>query len=211
MENLFLSVLDKKRKDLLNKLGFLKDYGFYLAGGTSLALQIGHRTSLDFDFYTKKEFEPPRLREEFDKRFKKVREIHVAEGTLILDIEGIELSFFKYPYKLVKPCLKLEDVNLASVEDIAAMKILAISQRGKRRDFIGIYFLIQKFGLKKIMELTKEKYSMFNIYVGLQGLSYFKDADEDLEVDRFRLFEKISWGKIKNYIVKEVSEERFQL
>lgn len=211
MENLFLSVLDKKRKDLLNKLGFLKDYGFYLAGGTSLALQIGHRTSLDFDFYTKKEFEPPRLREEFDKRFKKVREIHVAEGTLILDIEGIELSFFKYPYKLVKPCLKLEDVNLASVEDIAAMKILAISQRGKRRDFIDIYFLIQKFGLKKIMELTKEKYSMFNIYVGLQGLSYFKDADEDFEVDRFRLFEKISWGKIKNYIVKEVSEERFQL
>ena len=211
MENLFLSVLDKKRKDLLNKLGFLKDYGFYLAGGTSLALQIGHRTSLDFDFYTKKEFEPPRLREEFDKRFKKVREIHVAEGTLILDIEGIELSFFKYPYKLVKPCLKLEDVNLASVEDIAAMKILAISQRGKRRDFIDIYFLIQKFGLKKIMELTKEKYSMFNIYVGLQGLSYFKDADEDLEVDRFRLFEKISWGKIKNYIAKEVSEERFQL
>ncbi len=211
MENLFLSVLDKKRKDLLNKLGFLKDYGFYLAGGTSLALQIGHRTSLDFDFYTKKEFEPPRLREEFDKRFKKVREIHVAEGTLILDIEGIELSFFKYPYKLVKPCLKLEDVNLASVEDIAAMKILAISQRGKRRDFIDIYFLIQKFGLKKIMELTKEKYSMFNIYVGLQGLSYFKDADEDLEVDRFRLFEKISWGKIKNYIVKEVNEVRFQL
>ena len=211
MENLFLSVLDKKRKDLLSKLGFLKDYGFYLAGGTSLALQIGHRTSLDFDFYTKKEFEPPRLREEFDKRFKKVREIHVAEGTLILDIEGIELSFFKYPYKLVKPCLKLENVNLTSVEDIAAMKILTISQRGKRRDFIDIYFLIQKFGLKKIMELTKEKYSMFNIYVGLQGLSYFKDADEDLEVDRFRLFEKISWGKIKNYIVKEVNEVRFQL
>ena len=211
MENLFLSVLDKKREDLLNKLGFLKDSGFYLAGGTSLALQIGHRTSLDFDFYTKKEFEPPRLREEFDKRFKKVREIHVAEGTLILDIEGIELSFFKYLYKLVKPCLKLEDVNLASLEDIAAMKILAISQRGKRRDFIDIYFLIQKFGLKKIMELTKEKYSMFNIYVGLQGLSYFKDADEDLEVDRFRLFEKISWGKIKNYIVKEVNEVRFQL
>ena len=206
-----MSVLDKKREDLLNKLGFLKDSGFYLAGGTSLALQIGHRTSLDFDFYTKKEFELPRLREEFDKRFKKVREIHVAEGTLILDIEGIELSFFKYPYKLVKPCSILKDVNLASVEDIAAMKILAISQRGKRRDFIDIYFLIQKFGLKKIMEFTKEKYSMFNIYVGLQGLSYFKDADEDLEVDRFRLFEKISWGKIKNYIVKEVNEVRFQL
>jgi len=210
MNNLFLSVLDKKRMALFNKLGFLKDYGFYLAGGTSLALQIGHRTSLDFDFYSKKEFEPQRLREEFDKRFKKVREIHVARGTLILDIEGIELSFFEYPYKLLKSCSKLEEVNLASLEDIAAMKILAVSQRGRRRDFIDIYFLIQKFGLKKILELTKKKYSMFNIYVGLQGLSYFKDADEDLEIERFMLFEKINWRKIKNHIIKEVNEVRSQ-
>jgi len=210
MNNLFLSVLDKKRMALFNKLGFLKDYGFYLAGGTSLALQIGHRTSLDFDFYSKKEFEPQRLREEFDKRFKKVREIHVARGTLILDIEGIELSFFEYPYKLLKSCSKLEEVNLASLEDIAAMKILAVSQRGRRRDFIDIYFLIQNFGLKKILELTKKKYSMFNIYVGLQGLSYFKDADEDLEIERFMLFEKINWRKIKNHIIKEVNEVRSQ-
>jgi len=176
-----------------------------------LALQIGHRTSLDFDFYTQKKFDPPRLREEFDKRFKKVREIHVAEGTLILDVEGMELSFFKYPYKLVKPCLKLEEVTMASMEDIAAMKILAISQRGLRRDFIDIYFLIQKFGLKKIIEFTKEKYSMFNIYVGLQGLTYFKDADEDVEEKRFRLLKEINWERIKNYIIKEVNKVRFQL
>ena len=211
MDNLFLSVLDKKRNDLFNKLGFLKDYGFYLAGGTSLALQIGHRTSLDFDFYTKKEFEPQSLREEFDKRFKKVREIHVAGGTLVLDIGGIELSFFKYPYKLVKPCAKLENVDLASLEDIAAMKIIAISQRGRRRDFIDIYFLIQIFGLKKIIELTTKKYSMFNNYVGLQGLSYFKDADGDLEVQRIKLLKKISWERIKKHIIKEVNGVRHQL
>jgi len=211
MDNLFLSVLDKKRNDLFNKLGFLKDYGFYLAGGTSLALQIGHRTSLDFDFYTKKKIEPQMLRGEFDKRFKKVREIHVAEGTLVLDIGGIELSFFKYPYKLIKPCAKLENVDLASLEDIAAMKIIAISQRGIRRDFIDIYFLIQIFGLKKIIDLTMKKYSMFNTYVGLQGLSYFKDADEDLEVQRIKLHKKISWEKIKKYIIKEVNEVRHQL
>ena len=176
-----------------------------------MALQIGHRTSLDFDFYTQKKFDPLMLREEFDKRFKKVREIHVAEGTLILDVEGMELSFFKYPYKLVKPCLKLEEVTMASMEDIAAMKILAISQRGLRRDFIDIYFLIQKFGLKKIIEFTKEKYSMFNIYVGLQGLTYFKDADEDVEEKRFRLLKEINWERIKNYIIKEVNKVRFQL
>jgi len=211
MENLFLSVLDKKRMNLLKKVGFLKNYGFYLAGGTALALQIGHRTSLDFVFYTQKKFDPTRIREVFDKRFKLVRDIHVAEGTLILDVEGIELSFFNYPYKLIKPCLKLEEVILASMEDIAAMKILAISQRGRRRDFIDIYFLIHKYGLKKIMEFTKEKYSMFNIYVGFQGLTYFNDADEDLEKKRFRLFKKVNWDRIKNYIIKEVNKVRFQL
>lgn len=211
MGNLFLSVLDKKRKDLLKKLVFLKSYGFYLAGGTALALQMGHRASLDFDFYSQKNFEPLSLREKFDKRFKKVKEIHVAKDTLILDVEGIELSFFKYPYKLINPCLKLEEVDIASMEDIASMKILAISQRGIRRDFIDIYFLIQKFGLKKIIELTKEKYPMFNIYVGLQGLTYFKDADEDLEEERFRLFKKISWERIKKHIIKEVNKVRSKL
>lgn len=211
MGNLFLSVLDKKRKDLLKKLVFLKSYGFYLAGGTALALQMGHRASLDFDFYSQKNFEPLSLREKFDKRFKKVKEIHVAKDTLILDVEGIELSFFKYPYKLINPCLKLEEVDVASMEDIASMKILAISQRGIRRDFIDIYFLIQKFGLKKIIELTKEKYPMFNIYVGLQGLTYFKDADEDLEEERFRLFKKISWERIKKHIIKEVNKVRSKL
>ena len=189
----------------------MKNYGFYLAGGTALALQMGHRASLDFDFYTQKNFEPLRLREKFDKRFKKVIEIHVAKDTLILDVEGIEVSFFKYPYKLINPCLKLEEVDIASMEDIASMKILAISQRGIRRDFIDIYFLIQKFGLKKIIELTKEKYPMFNIYVGLQGLTYFKDADEDLEEERFRLFKKISWEGIKKHIIKEVNKVRSQL
>ena len=71
MDNLFLSVLDKKRNDLFNKLGFLKDYGFYLAGGTSLALQIGHRTSLDFVFYTKKKLNPKCLEVNLTKGLKK--------------------------------------------------------------------------------------------------------------------------------------------
>lgn len=211
MENLFLSTLDKKGLALLKKIGFLKSYGFYLAGGTALALQIGHRTSLDLDFYTQKTFEPLKLRDEFDKRFKKSKEIHIAEGTLILDVEGIELSFFNYPYKLIKPCLKLEEVNLAAKEDIASMKVLAISQRGLRRDFIDIYFLIKEFGLKKIIEFTKEKYPKFNIYIGLQGLTYFKDADEDLEEKRFRLLKKTNWNSIKRYIIKEVNTVRSQL
>jgi len=208
---MFLSVLDRRRIGLLKKLGFLKKHGFYLAGGTALALQINHRTSLDFDFYTEKEFDPRKLREKFDEEFEEVREIHIAEDTLGLEVDGIGISFFRYPYPLVKPLQKIESAYLASLEDIAAMKIIAISQKGKRRDFIDIYFLIKDFGLRKIIDLTRKKYPMFNVYVGLQGLVYFKDADEDLEEGRFRLLREVNWEEIKNHILKEVNKIRNSL
>ena len=199
-------ILDKKRIGLLKKLGFIEKYGFYLAGGTALALQIGHRDSLDFDFYTEKKFDSQKLREEFDKRFEKVQEIYIAEGTLGLEVDGIGVSFFKYPYPLIRPLEKMESICLASKEDIAAMKIIAISQRGKRRDFVDIYFLITEFGLEKIIEFVKEKYPMFNIYVGLQGLVYSKDADEDPEKGRFRLLKEVEWEGVKDYILKETNK-----
>ena len=199
-------ILDKKRIGLLKKLGFIEKYGFYLAGGTALALQIGHRDSLDFDFYTEKKFDSQKLREEFDKRFEKVQEIYIAEGTLGLEVDGIGVSFFKYPYPLIRPLEKMDSICLASKEDIAAMKIIAISQRGKRRDFVDIYFLITEFGLEKIIEFVKEKYPMFNIYVGLQGLVYFKDADEDPEKGRFRLLKEVEWEGVKDYILKETNK-----
>jgi len=202
---MYLNVLSKKQIYLLKKLGFLEKYGFYLAGGTALALQIGHRASLDFDFYTEKKFDSRKLREEFDKRFKEVQEIYIAGDTLGLSVDGIGVSFFRYPYPLIKSCRETEGVLLASVEDIAAMKILAISQRGRRRDFIDIYFLIKEFGLKQITEFIKEKYPMFNVYVGLQGLTYFKDADEDPEKKRYKLFKKVRWSEVKKFIIKEVN------
>lgn len=200
-----LEILDPKRKKFLSKLGFLKKYGFYMAGGTALALQISHRTSLDFDFYTEKRFDARKLREQFDKKFKKVQEIYIAEDALGLDVDGIKMSFFRYSYRLIRSYIQMGDICLASKEDIAAMKILAISQRGKRRDFIDIYFLIKEFGLREIIEFTKEKYPMFNIYVGLQGLLYFKDADEDSEKQRFKMLQKADWREIKKYIIREVN------
>jgi len=200
-----LKILDPKRKKLLSKLGFLNKQGFYMAGGTALALQIGHRTSLDFDFYTEEKFDPKKLREKFDKKFKKVQEIYIAEDILGLDADGIKMSFFRYSYRLIRSYVQMEDICLASKEDIAAMKILAISQRGKRRDFIDMYFLIKEFGLREIIEFTKEKYPMFNIYVGLQGLLYFKDADEDSEKQRFKMLQKADWREIKKYIIREVN------
>jgi len=202
---MFSEVLDKKRKGLLPQLGFLKKYGFYMAGGTALALQLGHRTSLDFDFYTTRKFDSRKLREDLDQIFKKIEEVYIAEDTLVLSIEDIGVSFLKYPYPLIRSYQKINNILIASPEDIAAMKILAISQRGRRRDFIDIYFLMQKFTVNQMMGFVKEKYPMFNIYLGLQGLTYFADADQDPEKGRYRLLKKVKWNEIKKFIIGEVN------
>lgn len=200
-----LEILDPKRKKLLSKFGFLNKQGFYMAGGTALAMQIGHRTSLDFDFYTEKKFNPRKFRERIDKKFENVQEIFIAEDSLELNINGIKVSFFWYPYGLIKSAVEIEGVKFASKEDIAAMKILAISQRGKKRDFIDISFLIKEFGIEQVFEFTKEKYPAFNIYVGLQGLIYFQDADNDSGEGRFTMLKKIDWKEIKKYLIKEAN------
>ncbi|PIS31529.1 MAG: hypothetical protein COT41_01500, partial [Candidatus Portnoybacteria bacterium CG08_land_8_20_14_0_20_40_83] len=164
-----------------------------------------HRTSLDFDFYTDKKFDTRKLREQFDAEFQKSQEIYVAQDSLEIDANGIKMSFFWYPYKLIRPALRIEKVLLASKEDIAAMKILAISQRGKRRDFVDIYFLIKEFGLEQIMKFAREKYPAFNIYVGLQGLVYFQDADNDSDKSRLVMLQKPDWKEIKKYLAKEAN------
>ena len=200
---MFSEVLDKKRQKLLRQLGFLKNYGFYMAGGTALALQLGHRTSLDFDFYTRKKFNNEHLLRELEKKFKTTILIETAEQTLIVRINEIEVSFFHYPYPLACPFLNIEGVRLASKEDIAAMKIIAISERGTKRDFIDIYFLLKEFTVEKIFEFLKKKYPNFNIYVGLRGLTYFVDAERK-QKRRLYLSHYVSWTEIKKSLIKEV-------
>lgn len=203
---MYLSVLNRKQKELLKKLGFLKKYGFYLAGGTALALQIGHRTSLDFDFYTKKKFNSSELQRLFERKFREIILLQKAEGTLIVKIDGVAVSFFRYPYPLIFSLIKYQNFPpLASKEDIAAMKIIAISDRGTKRDFIDIYFLLEEFSLKEIFGFVKKKYPNFNIYVGLRGLTYFVDAEKK-QKRRLYLFHSVFWSEVKKILIKEVKK-----
>jgi len=121
-----------------------------------------------------------------------------AESTLIVKVDNVAISFFYYPYPLVYPKIKIEDVYLASKKDIAAMKIIAISDRGARRDFVDIYFLLKEFSLENIFDFVKQKYPEFNIYVGLRGLTYFIDADKK-QRRKLYLFNFVSWSQIKKF------------
>jgi hypothetical protein len=203
---LVCDILSRGRRDLLPKLKFLKNSGFYLAGGTALALQIGHRISVDFDFYNQNNFSPNKIYQVFQaQKPSKILLGNTAENTLILEINDIAISLFTYDYPLLKPLITSENLNIASLEDIAAMKLVAIIQRGVKRDFIDLYFLTQIFGLEKIMSLTKKKYAGFNKYLACQALVYFKDAQGD-RAEEVALTKPVTWEKVKKYLEAEVGQ-----
>ena len=208
--NLAWEILDKKRLELLPKLEFLKDEGFYLAGGTALSIQIKHRTSVDFDFYKQGEFNSDKILLEFQRRSKKIVLLQNIAHTLIVRMEDVEVSLFSYPYELLNRLIETNYLNLASVEDIAAMKLVAIVQRGIQRDFIDLYFLIKRLGLARIFQLTQEKYPPFNKYTGLQAITYFVDADV-LSEKKLIVFKSIPWQEIKDFIVDEAKKNKKKL
>lgn len=208
-QELYFDILDRRRLKILPGLEFLReDYNFYLAGGTALALQIRHRTSVDFDFYTPKDFDPKDLHKRFKRIFGQIVPVHMAEGTLMVAIDDIGMSFFRYEYPLLKPLMKTQYMDLLSIEDIAAMKIIAVVQRGTRRDFIDIFYLLRRFSLDKLLKMTEKKYEVFNKYLGLRALTYFEDAEEDRSRRRIETFEKIKWDRIKKEIIDIANKYR---
>ena len=197
-------VLDRKRVALLPTLKLLTQRGFYLAGGTGLALQLAHRRSIDFDFYLPDDFDSQRLHQALAARVREARLVRIGDGTLIVRLNGVECSGFRYAYPLLKPLVTNEYLAVASIEDIAAMKLAAVIQRGTRRDYVDLFVLIERFGLEKLLGLARKKYEGFNEYVALQALTYFEDADRDPEPARLRLATPLTWEDVKRGIERHV-------
>ncbi len=205
----YLQVLNDRQLDLIKGLDFLGGE-VYLAGGTGLALQLGHRTSLDFDFYSKVRFDAQLLVASFQEKSKDLKINSIVKDTLILTVDGVSFSLFYYPYKLIGKEVELEGVKMASIQDIAAMKLIAVAMRGKRRDFIDIYYLLEKYSLKDLLGFVKTKYPSFEEMMVLKGLIYFGDAeDEDLARGIKVLDKNFSWEKAKRKIFGEV--KKYQL
>ena len=147
---------------------------FYLAGGTALALQLGHRESVDFDFFRRETFDPPWLLDQLPTS-SPIRILQEATNTLTVDFQGVKTSFFAYPHDLLQPALGAEaPVPLASVPDIAAMKLAAIGGRGARKDFVDLYFIGRDcFPLREAVVYLEAKFSRqeFDLYHILRSLT----------------------------------------
>ncbi|MCS7151440.1 MAG: nucleotidyl transferase AbiEii/AbiGii toxin family protein [Endomicrobia bacterium] len=193
----------KQVLEVLQSAEFIDD--FYLAGGTGLALQLFHRRSVDFDFFSQKNTLYTQQRNEIKRYLRQkgnIKIIQDKDNTLDLLFNSIQLSFFYYNFTLVKPLVKINKINVASIEDIGLMKLSSIISRGSKKDFIDLYFICQKIPLKELVKYSKKKYKEFYdfISVAVKSLTYFFDAeDEKMPL----MLKKISWQEIKNFFIKE--------
>lgn len=180
---------------LLGKSDILKDT--YLAGGTACALQLGHRVSLDLDFFTHKEFNTEAVLKQLGE-LPGFKLSETAKWTILGSFPKVKFSYFYYPYPTIDKTISFLNVNLASLEDIAAMKIDALCSRGTKRDFIDLYFLIQKYSLDKICKFYDRKYGKLsnNFYHILKSLSYFVDADSETSP---KMLIPVSWKEVKEF------------
>ena len=145
------------------------------------------------------------LAKEIESRFKKIQVVEISEDNLRVFIGKTSLTGFYYPYPLIRNYVKFLDVNLASVEDIASMKLIAIAQRGKKRDFIDVYYLLKQYSLSQLLTLAEERFSAFESGVILKGLCYYQDADNEKEDDRIQLSDKtLTWPKVKKILSTQV-------
>lgn len=197
-----LSPATKKALEQLNQAEFLDQAR--LAGGTGLALQIGHRESVDLDFFTNHKFNP----DEFISQFKNLGQFSLQEKhshTVLGIFEKTKLSYFYLKYPWLEPSIKHKNLHLAGLKDIAAMKLAAIADRGTKRDFIDLYFLAQIYPLKKIFNFYQQRFANLNInlYHAAKSLTYFEPADQE---PLPKMIKSISWQQTKQFFLDQTPQ-----
>jgi predicted nucleotidyltransferase component of viral defense system len=182
---------------LLSEELFIRE--FYLAGGTCLALYLGHRQSYDFDFFIPADFNTSQIINILTGigRYERDNE---EKNTINGMLNSVRVSFFGYKYDMIEDFGSYRGIRLAGIRDIAAMKLEAIAGRGSKKDFVDMYFLLKQFSLKEIFSFHALKYGvgLNNQYHHLKSLVYFADADAEAMP---LMTQPLEWGRIKNQII----------
>jgi hypothetical protein len=175
---------------------------YYLVGGTALALQIGHRHSVDIDLFSSN----PLIESDITPAltaFGKTTILSKSKNIVIYSVNDIKVDFVYYQYKWIQAPLITNKFKIASKADIAAMKLNAISGRGSKKDFVDLFFLLKEYSLKEMIEFYKQKYPEGSEFLVLKSMCYFDDADQEpMPV----MLVEINWEKIKNTIINQVEQ-----
>ncbi len=201
---MYWNIIDKDRYNLLKNITEIVSIpNYYMIGGTALSLQLGLRESFDFNFCVPEQFNNEVLLRELEK----LGEIEVKQnqkGTCDVILNGVQISFFYYPNKVIKNFItpkEMSKLKIASILDIAVMKLVAIGGRGAKKDFFDLYNILTKSDIM-ILELVNgllqkcgENTNYANV---IMGLSYFEDAEQEILP---KTFIEYDWDEIKRYFI----------
>ena len=200
-------ILTPEQSELLPLLKMFSEE-FYLAGGTAIALYLGHRRSIDFDLFTKK-LHPMRVKNRIKKSYFNVDSIiFESSEELHLVVSSVKISFVEFPFDIPHPVPFKDIITLPSLLDLAAMKAYALGSRAKWKDYVDFYFLLKyKFRVEEIIKRAEEIFSgYFNSKLFLEQLAYFEDIDYSENVNFIK--EAPSDEEIKEFL-KEASLQAF--
>jgi predicted nucleotidyltransferase component of viral defense system len=208
LEKLKLNVLPEVTKKAFLKCAqnsFFTEGNWYLAGGTALALQAGHRKSVDLDFFTSDKTFDVQKSEKTLSTIGTWETTSTSPNTLFGELDGAKISLIAYSsFHITKPLLKVGAVSVIDPADIATMKIIAVSQRGKKRDFFDLYWISLNIqSLFESIESAQKQYAVrHNPAHILKSLVYFEDAENDPEPV---IFFNANWEEVKDFFKKEIS------
>jgi predicted nucleotidyltransferase len=182
---------------------------FYLAGGTGLALHLGHRFSVDLDFFSPDEDAVGAVQRDAMRNLLNGSSFSVTydkDGTFVVTWQGVGISFFRLPlYPLVQEPLVVEGVPMATIPEIGAMKLAAIIDRGPRKDLVDLYCLLQAVSLETIFSVAAVKYARVHSFPvsAMRALAYFADAEK---LPMPRMLDRTPWAKMRKFLEQQALE-----
>ncbi len=199
-------VLGRSQGKVLRQLGQLMTARqFYLGGGTAIALYLGHRQSVDLDWFTHERIEDvAALAGELRHSNVAFATRSVSRGTLHGTVSRVRTSLLEYRYALLRPLVECGPFGcqMASLDDLACMKLSAVTQRGAKRDFLDLYAIGERHcPLAQMLDLYRQKYDVRNISHVLYSLAYFDDADKEPTP---RMLWNVDWKQMKRTIQRWV-------
>ena len=199
---LYLETIDPETLGLLKQIQSNDIFSeTRLVGGTALALQIGHRKSIDLDFFGVMKIEEIDLLQELSI-YGSVSIRNIGRRVQSFMVNNVQMDFVEYLYPWLDDLVPFNGVRLASCRDIAAMKLSAITNRGSRKDFVDLVFLLEMFSLQDMLEFYTKKYSDSNYFHVLKSLVFFDDAEDDPMPNMLKPF---NWEMAKKNISDAVA------
>ncbi len=196
--------VDATTMELLKQLMQLPDLeDFNLVGGTNLALRFGHRLSIDIDLFSNVPFVPLELFQSIKNAFPQAELKSSTRSMLFLYINEVKVDCVLAPFPYLRPIEVIEDIRMVSVPDIIAMKLGAASSRGVKKDFWDIAELLDHYKIEEMLVFFAEKYKASDPFFVLRSLTYFEDAETQIDPDPLK---KITWEQVKSKIEKAVTK-----